>query len=151
MNHIFLWTDNRSIQSKSLRRRLSLVQTMVMLYHGRSMLIHQRILWTKHARQPSLGPVGDGEWSDIPATEGRIADVREIDTEAEGRSLDVPVVSLTSQQPPWATSALFPSALIFWLFTIEKQWIAFMVGVGYINHNFVVNLLDVPTWYFNHN
>ena len=46
------------------------------------------------AGQPNLGPVGDGEWSDIPATEARIADVREIDPEAEGRSLDVPVVSL---------------------------------------------------------
>ncbi|PSS16413.1 Switch-associated protein like [Actinidia chinensis var. chinensis] len=46
------------------------------------------------AGQPNLSPVGDGEWSDIPATEARIADVREIDPEAEGRSLDVPVVSL---------------------------------------------------------
>ncbi|XP_058195410.1 uncharacterized protein LOC131311837 isoform X1 [Rhododendron vialii] len=45
--------------------------------------------------QPNLGrPIGDGEWSDIQATEATIADVREISPEAEGRSLDIPVVSL---------------------------------------------------------
>ncbi|XP_043711021.1 switch-associated protein 70-like isoform X2 [Telopea speciosissima] len=37
--------------------------------------------------------IGDGEWSDIRATEARIADVR-ISPEAEGSSLDIPVVSL---------------------------------------------------------
>ncbi|KAF6150254.1 hypothetical protein GIB67_017154 [Kingdonia uniflora] len=35
----------------------------------------------------------DGEWSDIPATDGVIADVWEITPEAEGSSLDIPVVS----------------------------------------------------------
>ncbi|KAG5520431.1 hypothetical protein RHGRI_033125 [Rhododendron griersonianum] len=43
--------------------------------------------------QPNLGrPIGDGEWSDIQATEATIADVREISPEAEGRSLDIPVL-----------------------------------------------------------
>ncbi|XP_042479238.1 switch-associated protein 70-like [Macadamia integrifolia] len=37
--------------------------------------------------------IGNGEWSDIRATEGRIADVR-ISPEAESSSLDIPVVSL---------------------------------------------------------
>lgn len=44
--------------------------------------------------QPNLSrPIGDGEWSDIQATEATIADVREISPEVEGRSLDIPVVS----------------------------------------------------------
>ncbi|XAR52807.1 hypothetical protein NMG60_11021083 [Bertholletia excelsa] len=36
-------------------------------------------------------PIGDGEWSDIQATEARIADVREVAPQTE-RSLDIPVV-----------------------------------------------------------
>ena len=43
--------------------------------------------------QVNLRPVGEGEWSDIQATEARIADVREIATETEASSLDIPVVS----------------------------------------------------------
>lgn len=43
--------------------------------------------------QANLRPVGDGEWSDIQATESRIADVREIAPESEASSLDIPVVS----------------------------------------------------------
>ncbi|KAI8011135.1 Switch-associated protein 70 [Camellia lanceoleosa] len=41
----------------------------------------------------SRASIGDGEWSDIQATEATIADVREIGPETEGRSLDIPVVS----------------------------------------------------------
>ncbi|XP_076942455.1 uncharacterized protein LOC143612325 [Bidens hawaiensis] len=43
---------------------------------------------------PSLdetGPINDGEWNDIEATEARIADVREIAPDTEGSSLDIPV------------------------------------------------------------
>lgn len=40
----------------------------------------------------SLRSIRDGEWSDIQATEARIADVREIAPEMGG-SLDIPVVS----------------------------------------------------------
>ncbi|KAJ4980600.1 hypothetical protein NE237_031437 [Protea cynaroides] len=43
--------------------------------------------------QVDLRSIGDGEWSGIRATEARIADVR-ISPEAEGNSLDIPVVSL---------------------------------------------------------
>ncbi|XVF20907.1 hypothetical protein REPUB_Repub12eG0044100 [Reevesia pubescens] len=43
--------------------------------------------------QVHIQPVGDGEWSDIQATDGRIADVREVAPETEGTSLDIPVVS----------------------------------------------------------
>ncbi|XP_062105714.1 uncharacterized protein LOC133817262 isoform X2 [Humulus lupulus] len=43
--------------------------------------------------QVNLQPVGEGEWSDIQATESRIADVREIAPENEASSLDIPVVS----------------------------------------------------------
>ena len=43
--------------------------------------------------QVNIHPVGDGEWSDIQATEARIADVREIAPETEGSSLEIPVVS----------------------------------------------------------
>ncbi|KAH9770628.1 PH domain-containing protein [Citrus sinensis] len=43
--------------------------------------------------QVNLQPIGDGEWSDIQATEARIADVREVAPETEGSSLDIPVVS----------------------------------------------------------
>ncbi|XVE72335.1 hypothetical protein DITRI_Ditri11bG0031500 [Diplodiscus trichospermus] len=43
--------------------------------------------------QVNIQPVGDGEWSDIQATDARIADVREIAPETEGSSLDIPVVS----------------------------------------------------------
>ncbi|PON52067.1 Rho GTPase activating protein [Parasponia andersonii] len=43
--------------------------------------------------QANLRPVGEGEWSDIQATESRIADVREISPETEASSLDIPVVS----------------------------------------------------------
>ncbi|KAL5573106.1 hypothetical protein UlMin_022703 [Ulmus minor] len=51
--------------------------------------------------QVNLRPVGDGEWSDIQATEARIADVREIAPETEASSLDIPVVSQpsTNHQP----------------------------------------------------
>nr|XP_023894465.1 switch-associated protein 70 isoform X1 [Quercus suber]POE58423.1 hypothetical protein CFP56_08954 [Quercus suber] len=45
------------------------------------------------ADQVNLRPIGDGEWSDIQATEARIADVREVAPEIEGSSLDIPVVS----------------------------------------------------------
>lgn len=38
-------------------------------------------------------PVGDNEWSDIQATEARVADVREVAPETEGNSLDISVVS----------------------------------------------------------
>ncbi|XP_010272297.1 PREDICTED: calcium-binding and coiled-coil domain-containing protein 1 isoform X2 [Nelumbo nucifera] len=44
--------------------------------------------------QVDLRSIGDGEWSDIRATEATIADVREISPETEGSSLDIPVVSL---------------------------------------------------------
>ncbi|KAH7578446.1 hypothetical protein JRO89_XS01G0382900 [Xanthoceras sorbifolium] len=37
--------------------------------------------------------IRDGEWSDIQATEARIADVREVAPETEGSSLDISVVS----------------------------------------------------------
>lgn len=37
------------------------------------------------------GPINDGEWNDIEATEARIADVREIAPDNEGNSLDIPV------------------------------------------------------------
>ncbi|XP_044503623.1 switch-associated protein 70-like isoform X2 [Mangifera indica] len=43
--------------------------------------------------QANIRPIGDGEWSDIQATEARIADVREVASETEGSSLDIPVVS----------------------------------------------------------
>ncbi|XP_043689550.1 differentially expressed in FDCP 6 homolog [Telopea speciosissima] len=43
--------------------------------------------------QVDLHSIRDGEWNDIRATEARIADVR-ISPEAEGSSLDIPVVSL---------------------------------------------------------
>ncbi|GMI73940.1 hypothetical protein like AT2G30880 [Hibiscus trionum] len=41
--------------------------------------------------QVNIQPVGDGEWSDIQATEARIADVREIAPETEGSSHDISV------------------------------------------------------------
>ncbi|KAL4313492.1 hypothetical protein GQ457_01G052040 [Hibiscus cannabinus] len=41
--------------------------------------------------QVNIQPVGDGEWSDIQATEARIADVREIAAETEGSSHDISV------------------------------------------------------------
>ncbi|WVY90509.1 hypothetical protein V8G54_036023 [Vigna mungo] len=43
--------------------------------------------------QVNIQPVGDNEWSDIQATEARIADVREVAPETDGSSLDIPVVS----------------------------------------------------------
>ncbi|KAJ1379660.1 putative switch-associated protein 70-like, partial [Sesbania bispinosa] len=43
--------------------------------------------------QVNIQPVGDTEWSDIQATEARIADVREVAPETDGSSLDIPVVS----------------------------------------------------------
>ncbi|TYG56480.1 hypothetical protein ES288_D08G067100v1 [Gossypium darwinii] len=41
--------------------------------------------------QVNIQPVGEGEWSDIQATEARIADVREIAPETEGSSHDISV------------------------------------------------------------
>ncbi|KAF9605732.1 hypothetical protein IFM89_018128, partial [Coptis chinensis] len=38
--------------------------------------------------------IGDGEWSDIQATDSRISDVREIMSEATGTSLEIPVITL---------------------------------------------------------
>lgn len=43
--------------------------------------------------QMNVRPVGEGGWSHIPATEARIADVREISPETEASSLDIPVVT----------------------------------------------------------
>ncbi|XVF81693.1 hypothetical protein PTKIN_Ptkin15bG0175800 [Pterospermum kingtungense] len=43
--------------------------------------------------QVNIQPVGEGEWSDIQATEARIADVREIAPETEGSSHDILVDS----------------------------------------------------------
>ncbi|KAM1512820.1 hypothetical protein ACFX1Z_024339 [Malus domestica] len=43
--------------------------------------------------QVNLRPVGDGEWSDIQAQDARIADVREVASQSEASSLDIPVVS----------------------------------------------------------
>ncbi|KAK9085822.1 hypothetical protein Sjap_026233 [Stephania japonica] len=43
--------------------------------------------------QVDLQSIGDGEWSDIQATDARIADVREIALETEGSSVDISVVS----------------------------------------------------------
>ncbi|KAK5819822.1 uncharacterized protein LOC108456896 [Gossypium arboreum] len=45
------------------------------------------------ADEVNIQPVGEGEWSDIQATDARIADVREIAPEAEGSSHDISVVS----------------------------------------------------------
>ncbi|XP_024019237.1 switch-associated protein 70 [Morus notabilis] len=49
--------------------------------------------------QVNLQPVGEGGWSDIQATESRIADVREISPEAEASSLDISVVSEPANDP----------------------------------------------------
>ncbi|KAF9626595.1 hypothetical protein IFM89_036456 [Coptis chinensis] len=38
--------------------------------------------------------IGDGEWSDVQATDSRISDVREIMPEATGTSLDILVITL---------------------------------------------------------
>ncbi|KAL1307650.1 hypothetical protein HN51_049552 [Arachis hypogaea] len=43
--------------------------------------------------QVNIRPVEDSEWSDIQATEARVADVREVAPETDGSSLDIPVVS----------------------------------------------------------
>lgn len=43
--------------------------------------------------QVNVRPVGDNEWSDIQATEARVADVREVSSEAMENSLDISVVS----------------------------------------------------------
>ncbi|XP_057441362.1 uncharacterized protein LOC130733249 [Lotus japonicus] len=43
--------------------------------------------------QVNIQPVGDNEWSDIQATEARIADVREVAAETDGNSTDIPVIS----------------------------------------------------------
>ncbi|XP_028788326.1 switch-associated protein 70 [Neltuma alba] len=43
--------------------------------------------------QTNIQPLGDRKWSDIQATEARVADVREVELETEGSSLDIPVVS----------------------------------------------------------
>uniref|UniRef100_A0A165YW31 PH domain-containing protein n=1 Tax=Daucus carota subsp. sativus TaxID=79200 RepID=A0A165YW31_DAUCS len=42
--------------------------------------------------QNNIQPIGDGEWSDIQATDARIADVREVSLDTEVSSLDIPVV-----------------------------------------------------------
>ncbi|XP_052207802.1 uncharacterized protein LOC127811709 [Diospyros lotus] len=42
--------------------------------------------------QANISSTGDGEWSDIQATEAGIADVREVAPQTEGRSLDIAVV-----------------------------------------------------------
>ncbi|KAL6554440.1 hypothetical protein OROMI_020113 [Orobanche minor] len=43
--------------------------------------------------QPDLHSIRESEWSDIQTTEARIADVREVGPDAEGTSLDIPVVN----------------------------------------------------------
>ncbi|KAK4278940.1 hypothetical protein QN277_016712 [Acacia crassicarpa] len=47
----------------------------------------------------NIRPLGDSEWSDIQAMEARTADVREVELETGGSSLDIPVVS-----PPGTTN-----------------------------------------------
>lgn len=46
--------------------------------------------------QTNHQPIGIGEWSDIQPTESRIADVREVASETERSSLDIPVVTSPS-------------------------------------------------------
>lgn len=46
--------------------------------------------------QTNHQPIGHGEWSDIQPTESRIADVREVASEIERSSLDIPVVTSPS-------------------------------------------------------
>ncbi|MCE3215235.1 hypothetical protein HAX54_001414, partial [Datura stramonium] len=46
--------------------------------------------------QTNHQPIGHGEWSDIQPTESRIADVREVASETERSSLDIPVVTSPS-------------------------------------------------------
>ncbi|XP_052208158.1 uncharacterized protein LOC127811973 [Diospyros lotus] len=57
--------------------------------------------------QANVGPIGDGEWSDIQTTEARIAEVREVGPDTEGRSLDITVVTVpvSGHQEPEANSA----------------------------------------------
>lgn len=50
--------------------------------------------------QGNVHPIGDGQWNDIQATESRIADVREVAPDLEGRSLDIPVVSSPLNEQP---------------------------------------------------
>lgn len=52
------------------------------------------------ADEVNVQPVGEGEWSDIQATDARIADVREIAPEAEGSSHDISVVSPAVNHQP---------------------------------------------------
>lgn len=50
--------------------------------------------------EPKLEAIEDTEWNDIQATDSRIADVREIATETEGSSLDIPVDTPPPPPPP---------------------------------------------------
>lgn len=50
-------------------------------------VVHLAVDQTNHQ------PIGDREWSDIQPTESRIADVREVATDTDGSSLDIPVVT----------------------------------------------------------
>lgn len=48
---------------------------------------------TSGPAESDLHSIRESEWSDIQTTEARIADVREVGQDAEGHSLDIPVVS----------------------------------------------------------
>ncbi|KAJ9549395.1 hypothetical protein OSB04_021938 [Centaurea solstitialis] len=65
--------------------------------------------------QTGIRPIGDGEWNDIEATEARIADVREIATDTEGNSSDIPVFLQPNdtQQPQQEGSAYHPHVSAF--------------------------------------
>ncbi|XP_024994546.1 switch-associated protein 70 isoform X1 [Cynara cardunculus var. scolymus] len=63
--------------------------------------------------QTRIRPIGDGEWNDIEATEARIADVREIATDTEGNSLDIPVFLQTNDTQQQEGSAYHPHVPTF--------------------------------------
>ncbi|XP_071702725.1 uncharacterized protein [Rutidosis leptorrhynchoides] len=58
---------------------------------SRNISVSERSLVHPSPSIDQTGPIGDGEWNDIEATEARIADVREITPDTEGNSLDIPV------------------------------------------------------------
>ncbi|TYH10899.1 hypothetical protein ES288_A07G214500v1 [Gossypium darwinii] len=60
---------------------------------SRTALVPEESVVHMAADEVNIQPVGEGEWSDIQATDARIADVREIAPEAEGSSHDISVVS----------------------------------------------------------
>ncbi|KAF5744044.1 switch-associated protein 70 [Tripterygium wilfordii] len=79
---------NFCCRSESFGKQKRMLLKLVLVPVSGESVVHHMATY-----QVNFWTINEGKWSDIQATDARIADVREIAAETEGSSLDIPVVS----------------------------------------------------------